>query len=220
MSALSTVTRKALLALTGLFLCAFLTVHLGGNLLLLLPPDQAQPLFNAYAAALSGHPVIKIIAWGLYAALALHIADGAWVVVANRRAAGPRPVMDRRGAASRWHRRRMGLLGAVVLVFLVTHLRDLWFVYTFGDVPVDAAGNRDLYRVVVTAFASRAYVALHLVAFAALGLHLLHGTRSAAHTLGLHRPRALRVVGVLGALFSGAVTVGFCAVALVVHTQH
>ena len=217
---MSTLLRKAVMALMGLFLCVFLVVHLGGNLILVLPPTDAQPLFNAYGELLSQSLLIKGVAWGLYAAMVAHILDGFWIAALNRRAAGPRAQVDRRRALSPWYSRQMALLGTLILVFLVVHMRDFWFVYTFGEVPVDAAGKRDLYTVVVTAFQAEWYVLLHLFAFIALGFHLLHGVFSAAQTLGLHHPRLQRVARLAGILFSTTITAGFCAVALVVHLQH
>lgn len=219
MSPWSTIARKALMALTGLFLCIFLVVHLGGNLLLVLPPDEARPLFNAYAETLSGHPVIRGVAWVLYGALVAHVVDAAWIVARNRRAAGAGPALDRRSEASQWAGRHMGLLGLVLLVFLVAHLRDLWWAYTFGVVPLDPDGHRDLYAVVQASFAPAWAVGLHLVAFGALGLHLWHGAFAATQTLGLHHPTARRVARVGGALFSAAVTAGFSVVAVAVHLQ-
>lgn len=219
MSLWSTIARKALMALTGLFLCVFLVVHLGGNLLLVLPPDEARPLFNAYAEALSGHPVIRVVSLVLYSALVVHVVDAAWIVVRNRRAAGPAPALDRRAESSRWASRHMGLLGTVLLVFLIAHLRDLWWVYKFGAVPLDPDGHRDLYAVVRATFAPAWVVGLHLLAFVGLGLHLWHGAFAATQTLGLHHPGARRVARVGGALFSIAVTVGFSVVALAVHLR-
>ena len=48
-----TLSRKNLLALTGLFLCFFLVIHLFGNLQLLLPVEVARWQFNFYSKLLS-----------------------------------------------------------------------------------------------------------------------------------------------------------------------
>ena len=44
-----TLAEKNLMAITGLFLCVFLVVHLLGNLQLLLPTQVAQWQFNFYS---------------------------------------------------------------------------------------------------------------------------------------------------------------------------
>jgi hypothetical protein len=59
-----TLSEKNLMALTGLFLCLFLVVHLLGNLQLLLPPRVAQWQFNFYSKLLSGN--IWLILGGLW----------------------------------------------------------------------------------------------------------------------------------------------------------
>lgn len=216
-SLLTTISRKLVMAVTGLFLCSFLVVHLGGNLLLLLPEPEARILFNTYAATLSGNPLIKAIAYGLYAAILVHVGYAVWIAVMNRRAAGSRYAVDRRAQASPWYARQMNLLGAILLVFLVVHMRDLWFVYRFGAVPLDAEGHRDLYELVVTAFRSPVYTTLHVGAFVTLGYHLRQGVVGALGTLGLYDPLARRIAVVVATIYSLAISAGFIGIALVVH---
>ncbi len=215
--ALSTLSRKIVMAATGLFLCSFLVVHLGGNLILLLPEPDARPLFNAYAAAMSGFLLIKVIAYGLYAAILIHVVFAVWIAVVNRRASGSRYAVDRRAGASPWYAQQMNLLGAVLLVFLVVHMKDLWFVYKFGEVPLDAEGHRDLYEVVLTVFQSPTYTLLHIVAFVALGFHLRHGFVGALGTLGLYGSLTRRIAEGVGTVYSVAISAGFAGIALVLH---
>src|ERR1700730_15566132 len=58
-----TLSRKSLLALTGLFLCFFLVIHLFGNLQLLLPVGAAQWQFNFYSKLLSENLFIQLISY-------------------------------------------------------------------------------------------------------------------------------------------------------------
>ena len=60
----SSLGKKLIMALTGLFLCTFLIVHLGGNLQLFTNDDGYS--FNVYANFLTHFPPIEVIAYILY----------------------------------------------------------------------------------------------------------------------------------------------------------
>ena len=58
--------KKSIVALTGLFLCIFLIVHLSANSILLLPEDIARGMYNSYSTTLRESPFIKLVAYLLY----------------------------------------------------------------------------------------------------------------------------------------------------------
>ncbi len=78
---LSTLSRKMLMCLTGLFLGFFLLIHFLGNLQLFLPQEQAHLQFNAYSHFLSGNIIIKIVSYVLYASIILHAVDGLMITL-------------------------------------------------------------------------------------------------------------------------------------------
>jgi succinate dehydrogenase / fumarate reductase, cytochrome b subunit len=202
--------RKIGVALAGLFLCVFLVVHLAGNLVLLLPPGEARPLYNAYSAFLVANPLIKLISYVLYASIALHAGWSLALAWRNRRAAGsPRYATNRPGAVSSWASRRMTALGLVLLAFLVVHMRTFWFTYHFGALELDAQGHRDLYGVVQAAFARPWYVALYVASMGALGLHLAHGAGGATRTMGVYGRKSARGLRRLGIGFAAVMALGF-----------
>lgn len=140
---LSTLSRKMLMCLTGLFLGFFLLIHFLGNLQLFLPQEQAHLQFNAYSHFLSGNIIIKIVSYVLYASIILHAVDGLIITLKNRKSGGGYQT-DRRGRASKWASRNMGILGTLVLIFLVIHFQNFWYIYKFGNPPLDENGNKDL----------------------------------------------------------------------------
>ena len=83
----STIGRKILMALTGLFLIMFLIVHLAGNMQLF--KDDGGRAFNLYSHFMTHQPVIKIISYLLYASILLHVIISAWITWMNYKA---RPV--------------------------------------------------------------------------------------------------------------------------------
>ncbi|WP_219225262.1 succinate dehydrogenase cytochrome b subunit [Pedobacter antarcticus] len=215
----STLLRKNLMALTGLFLCFFLVIHLLGNLQLLLPATRASESFNSYSALLSGNIFIKVVSYILYFSLIAHAVDALVITIKNRKTAG-KYAYDKRGSASKWYSRNMGILGSLLLIFLVIHFKDFWYVYKFESVPVDANGNKDLYAVVIYAFASWWYVLLYVLSMFALGYHLLHGFKSAVRTLGVYHPKYAGFVNSFGIIYSYAITFGFAVIPIYVHFTH
>jgi succinate dehydrogenase / fumarate reductase cytochrome b subunit len=212
----STLSRKNLMALTGLFLCFFLVIHLLGNLQLLLPPERAEESFNYYSNLLSGNIFIMMISYVLYFSLIAHAIDALVITLKNRRAAAKYAYDDRK-QASKWYSRNMGILGTLLLIFLVVHFKDFWYVYKFGVLPYDRNGNKDLYLIVVHAFKSWWYVLVYVCSMFALGFLLLHGFKSAVRTLGLYHPRYAAYVQVFGVIYSYAITIGFSIIPVYVH---
>jgi succinate dehydrogenase / fumarate reductase cytochrome b subunit len=213
----NTLNNKLIMASTGLFLCFFLVIHLLGNLQLLLHEDVAREQFNWYSHMLSGNFLIKIISWILYASLIGHAVYALIIAVKNNTANGKSYQYDKRNFASAWNSRNMGVLGTILLLFLIVHFKDYWYAYKFTALPVDANGNKDLYEIVVSSFSQAWYVIIYEISFLALGFHLLHGFFSASRTLGLYHPKYAKAVKIIGWFYSLAITGGFMAIPLYIY---
>lgn len=213
----TTLQYKLIMSATGLFLCVFLVIHLLGNIQLLLPESRAQQQFNWYSHLLSGNILIKIVSWVLYGSLIVHSVYAIIITRRNSKANGGSYYYDKRKAASTWNSRNMGILGTIILIFLVIHFKDFWYVYMFTALPLDIAGNKDLYTIVVKAYEQLWYVLIYEISFIALGFHLLHGFFSAARTLGLYHPKYVRAVKILGWVYTAIITLGFMAIPLYIH---
>jgi succinate dehydrogenase/fumarate reductase cytochrome b subunit len=84
----SSIGKKQVQAVAGLFLCGFLVVHLMGNFLLL--KGERGEAFNAYVERLASFGLALYMAEaGLAACFLIHIGTGLWLALENRRA---RPV--------------------------------------------------------------------------------------------------------------------------------
>lgn len=129
----SSLGKKLIMSLTGLFLCTFLVVHLIGNLQLF--KDDAGLAFNKYAVFMTTFPPIKIVSYLLYASIVIH-AIYALVLSLKNKAARPVAYKQYNGNAnSKWNSRNMGILGTVLLVFIVTHMQNFWWKYHNDQVP-------------------------------------------------------------------------------------
>jgi succinate dehydrogenase / fumarate reductase cytochrome b subunit len=212
---LASVARKTLMALTGLFLCVFLAVHLLGNLQLFLPEGQAQTQFNWYAKVLSGLPMIKVAAWLTYISVLAHTILAIVLGIRNRRSVGTGYQAKSPTDLAPWYSRMMGVLGTVILLFLIVHMSDFWWPFKSGaDIGVDADGQRDLFGLVVVEFQKGWKVALYVLGVLAVGFHLAHGVYSGLRSLGVSHPGYARWAKRFGYVFAVVVTVGFAAMPL------
>lgn len=199
----STIGRKLLMSLTGLFLISFLVVHLIGNLQLL--KDDNGEAFNRYAEFMGHNPLVQIIAKGNFAFILLHVIVSIALTRRNRDARGPEGYAVSSGKSSIWASRNMGILGTLILIFLVIHLKDFWGQSKFGTLAVanyDGEEFGNLYLTVTEWFAKGWYVALYVFCMCALAFHLWHGFASAFQTLGLKHQKYNPIISFLGKAFA------------------
>ena len=198
----STLGRKLLMALTGLFLILFLIVHLIGNLQL-LKNDNGEA-FNVYAKFMTSNPVIKTISYVNYACFIIHALWALFLTIGNRKARGTQRYAVTKNS-SPWTSRNMGILGTLILIFLVIHLKGFWYEMHWGGIPTvnyDGEEVKDLYATVATAYAQLWYVALYVFSMMVLAFHLWHGFASSFQTLGLNHPKYNPLIAFVGKAFA------------------
>ena len=209
---LTTVARKTLMALTGLFLCVFLAVHLLGNLQLFLPESQARLQFNWYADTLSHLLPIQIVAVLVYVSILAHTVLAVVLTLRNRRAVGVGYRGETPSGLAPWYTQAMGWCGAVILLFLIVHMSDFWFPFKTGaDIGVDSEGRSDLFGLVVLEFQKLWKIVLYELGVLAVGFHVGHGFYSGLRSLGVHHPGYARWLRRIGYAFAVVLTVGFGA---------
>lgn len=219
----SSIGRKSIVALTGLFLCTFLVVHMVGNLQLIWGSAEA---FNEYTYTMTHNKVIKIMSYVTYASILLHAVMAIAVNMANRSARPVNYAVKGDSKNSSWASRNMVFLGVVLLVYIVVHLQNFWYQLKFGhpDVMVTAAhpgGIKDMHTIVVTAFQKEWIVALYVVAMAALSFHMVHGFQSGFQSVGVNHSKYTPLIKNLGIwVFAVAIPLGFAIVPVAVYFLH
>lgn len=122
----SSLGKKYWMALTGLFLCLFLTGHLLGNLQLLSGSKDAALHFNQYALFMTSNPAVKLLSYLTYFSILFHAIDGILLAVQNRKARPIQYANNKPQANTIWASRNMAVLGTIILVFIVTHMVNFW----------------------------------------------------------------------------------------------
>ncbi|MET3879299.1 succinate dehydrogenase cytochrome b subunit [Chitinophaga sp. OAE865] len=126
----SSVGRKLIMSMTGLFLCLFLIVHLGGNLTL-FAGDEGYT-FNIYAHFMTHFPPVEIAAYTLYISILVHAFYALTLTLKNRKARPVKYAVAPRTPV-RWASLNMGLLGSIIFLFLVIHMSNFWGRYKFTE---------------------------------------------------------------------------------------
>ena len=116
------------MALTGLFLCLFLTGHLAGNLQLIFKTgEEGKRAFNEYAYFMTHNPAVMVLSYLTYFSILFHAVDGIALLIQNKRARPVNYAYSKPSSNSSWTSRYMALLGTLVLVFIATHMSNFWW---------------------------------------------------------------------------------------------
>ncbi len=214
----STLGKKVLMALTGLFLVTFLIVHLIGNLQLLA--GDGGKAFNIYAKFMTTNPLIKTTSYLLYASFLAHIIWAILLTITNRNS---RPVgYANANKSGSWSSRNMGILGTIIFIFLDNHMRNFWYEKHWGSINTvtnEGSVYKDLFAVVDFSFQNLLYVALYVVAMIGLMFHLYHGFKSAFQTLGLNHPKYNNLIQGLGYGIAIVIPALFAAIPVIMYLK-
>lgn len=213
----SSVTKKIIMALAGLFLISFLIVHLSINLLLLF--DSTRESFNMAAHFMATNPVIQLMQIVLFGGFILHILAGVVIQVQNWLARPTRYKVEGYSHTS-FFSKFMIHTGAVILAFLVLHLFDFFFKAKSGglqEVMIDGKMMEDMGILVIEKFREFPYVIMYVVWLLFLGFHLDHAFHSALQSLGLNHskytPLAFGISRALAIFIAG----GFILIPVVIY---
>ncbi len=212
----SSIGKKVIMGLTGLFLISFLVVHCFINALIFF--NDGGLTFNTGADFMAHNWIIRFGELVLFAGLILHIVQALVLTLENKKA---RPVAYDKidGAAnSKWYSRSMGLLGTLLLIFLIIHLAHFWVKSRFTGLPgEDANGHENLYAVMQETFKIHWVVIVYCLSMISLAYHLLHGFQSAFQTLGLNHKKYTPLIKKTGMIFSIIVPVIFALMPIAMH---
>ena len=129
----SSLGKKLIMALTGLFLCTFLVIHLIGNLQLF--KDDSGQAFNSYAYFMTHFVPIKVVSYLLYTSIIVHAVYALVLTIGNKKARPVGYAANKPSANSPWTSRNMGILGTILLLFIVVHMGNFWWKYHNAELP-------------------------------------------------------------------------------------
>lgn len=199
----STIGKKIVMAATGIIGILFVLGHMSGNFLMF----KGQGAMHDYAVLLrTSMPVLWAVRIGLIVAVALH-ALAAYQLTMLSRAARPQGYAERRPQVTTLAAKTIRWGGVLLLVFIVFHILHM----TLGTVHPQFT-HLDPYNNVRIGLSNPAVAAFYILAMAALGLHLFHGTWAVTRTLGVARPAAQPLKRRIAVVIAVIVAGGFIAI--------
>jgi len=216
----SSIGKKVIMSLSGLFLIAFLCVHLALNLLLIF--DNSGDLFNQGAHFMATNPIIKIVEPILAIGFIIHIVWAITLTLQNQKARPIKYALRNQSDNATWASRNMFILGGLVLIFLAIHLYNFWWNIKFpslgtplAETNVGGVEMENTYALVAGLFReSIVYCGLYILGAIFLGLHLTHGFWSAFQSIGFSNDIWRKRLSALGYIFAVIIAVGFSIIPL------
>ncbi|MEP7109093.1 MAG: succinate dehydrogenase cytochrome b subunit [Ferruginibacter sp.] len=209
----SSIGKKITMGLTGLFLITFLIVHCGINSMIFFNDDGET--FNHWGHLMGSNLIIRTMEIGLFVFLLLHVVQGLILWSQNRNSRPVKYILNNPGSNSKWYSRSMGLLGTLILIFLIIHLYHFWTPSRFGGLgniqPLEETtlagyNNQDvhnLYKEMLIVFRNNiAVVVVYLLGVISLCWHLLHGFQSAFQTFGINHKKYTPIIKAVGVGYS------------------
>ncbi len=211
----SSIARKVVMALSGLFLVLFRGQHFVINITSVIAPDT----FNTWSHFMGYNPLVQYILQPiLIAGVIVHFVMGFVLDLQNRAARGSVGYSTYKGSANAsWLSRNMILSGLVVLAFIGLHMYDFWvheMSYKYIDVkPEDPTRY---YEETVLKFEPIWRTVLYVISFILLALHLLHGFASSFQTMGINNKYSAAIKS-FTKIYAIAIPLGFVFIALYHH---
>lgn len=186
----SSIGKKLIMSVSGLFLVLFLLFHLSMNVAAAFSGEA----YNMICSLLGANWYAVAATLVLAAGVVIHFVYAVLLTLQNRKARGnDRYAINARPKGVEWASQNMLVLGIIIILFMVLHFSQFWYKMMFAELighhevalgsamvsPQDGAAFINYY------FQGNAVITvLYLIWYVALWFHLTHGFWSAIQTIG------------------------------------
>lgn len=208
----SSIGKKFIVGATGLFLIIFLVVHCFINGMIVFS-DNGET-FNHWASFMGTNWIVRVMEIGLFGGFIIHIIQGLVLWTQNRSARPIKYLVQKAPSNGRWYSRSMGLLGTLILMFLIIHLYHFWTpsrfggllgIHSLGEATLPSYNGQvahNLYAEMVAVFQSPLVVIIYVLGMISLSWHLMHGFQSSFQTFGINGKRYATLIKGFGITYS------------------
>ena len=216
----STIGRKLIMSISGLFLILFLLFHMSMNIAAVFSTEAYNAICEFLGAnwyALAGTLILA-------AGFVVHIIYASILTLHNRSSRGTqRYAVEATPKSVTWASRNMFVLGLVVVFGVLLHLYNFWYNMQFaeiiGDHSLGAFGPTDGAAYIADLFSNPVYCLIYLIWFLAIWFHLTHGFWSAFQTIGWDNQIWMKRLKCLANVFATVVFLGFALVVVVFYLR-
>ncbi len=215
----SSIGRKVVMSISGLFLILFLTFHMSMNLVAVISEDA----YNAVCKFLGANWYALVGTLVLAAGFVVHIIYAFWLTLQNRKARGnDRYAVNARPKNVEWASQNMLVLGIIVLLFFVLHLAQFWFKMQFNEITgiLPDVNPHDGAALIRETFSNPLFAVLYLVWFIAIWFHLTHGFWSAMQTIGINNKVWFERWKTISNIFATLIFIGFAVVVIYFYIRY
>lgn len=211
----SSLGRKLIMALTGLFLISFLVIHVSINAMVFY--NDGGETFSHYGHFMGTNPIIRFLEIGLVLGFVVHIYQGFALWKQNRAARPVKYAHVVHPEKAKWYSRSMGLLGTLILLFLILHVSHFWIPNRISQGLTQWENELDLYQMMLDIFQNPIIVIVYVLGCFSLFWHLLHGFKSAFQSLGLNHVKYNAAISFVGTAFSIIVPFVFALIPVAIY---
>jgi succinate dehydrogenase / fumarate reductase cytochrome b subunit len=212
----SSIGRKLIMSISGLFLILFLLFHMSMNVVAIFSAEA----YNMICEFLGANWYALVGTMVLAAGVLVHIVYAFILTLKNRSARGGEAyACTEKPKEVEWASQNMFVLGVVVIVGLLMHFAQFWYKMQFAEIqgihdtvanggiaPTDGAAFIAYY------FSNPAICVIYIVWLTALWFHLTHGFWSALQTIGWSNKIWLDRIQCISKIVSTVICLGFAVV--------
>lgn len=203
----SPVGKKYVMGLTGFFLITFLIVHASINSFIFV--NDGGVTFNKVAHFMAYSFLLRLLEVGLFVGFIIHIIQG---LILWKQNVAARPIKYKKQRYTRkikWYSRYMGLLGTLILLFLIMHLSHFW--YGTKNAMYFHGPQKNLFEEMKEIFTNPVWFTLYMIGLLSLLYHLLQGFQSAFQSMGMNDKKWTPFVKGLGVFYSIVMVLWFAS---------
>ncbi|VBB45829.1 Succinate dehydrogenase subunit C [uncultured Paludibacter sp.] len=212
----SSIGRKLIMSISGIFLVLFLTFHSLMNVTVLFSAEAYNKICELLGANWYALIGTKVLAIGFI----VHILYALYLSYLNMKARGnDKYAVTARQEGVSWASKNMLILGTIIFGFLVLHFFNFWAKMQLVELTHghewEAAGLHnpaDGAYFIQTLFTNPIYCIVYIVWLVAIWFHLTHGVWSALQTLGLNNKTWLPRVKVISNVYATIIVLIFISI--------
>ena len=210
----SSIGRKLIMSITGLFLVLFLLFHGTMNFVVLFSRDAYNMICEFLGANWYALVGTKVLAIGFV----VHILYALYLTFQNQRARGNiRYAVTKKQEGVSFASQNMLVLGIIVILGLALHLANFWYKMQFNEITgvLPGVDPHDGAALIKETFSSPVFVVLYLLWLGALWFHLTHGFWSSLQTMGWNNKVWFERWKLVSNIYSTIIVGGFALVVVV-----
>lgn len=215
----SSIGKKLVMSITGLFLVLFLVFHMSMNIVAVFSTEAYNMICEFLGANWYALAATLVLAGGFV----FHILYATLLTLQNRFARGnKRYAVSARSEGVSWASKNMYILGSIVVLGLILHLYNFWHKMQWAELTHQEIGPfhpADGAAYIADLFSSPIYCVIYLLWFVAIWFHLTHGFWSAIQTIGWSNQIWLKRWKCISTIFATLVMLGFALVVVVFYLR-